>query len=216
MVLFTSDTRRGSMKMHAAVVHAPSEKGPGGNYADFRFDAARAMRLRRVSVSPLAVAMVERSSLPQSRCIKRSRERAFNQLQAISGEPFIASRISKTGGYKVLYTFKGGSDGAYPHAALVAFKGLLYSTTVWGGTGSACGGGIGCAPCSAPAQRRRTRSLQLQRGIRRQNPDTGWLSTRERSMASLTVGARPRRWQDGFCYQRKRERTRAPQLRQRF
>ncbi len=46
-------------------------------------------------------------------------------------------------GYKVLYAFKGGTDGAYPYAGLLADSaGNLYGTTNSGG-GSGCGGS-GC------------------------------------------------------------------------
>jgi len=34
----------------------------------------------------------------------------------------------------VLYSFKGGSDGAYPYARLVAANGALYGTTYQGGS----------------------------------------------------------------------------------
>jgi uncharacterized repeat protein (TIGR03803 family) len=40
----------------------------------------------------------------------------------------------KTGTVKVLYDFKGGSDGDYPLAGLVALNGTLYGTTWAGGT----------------------------------------------------------------------------------
>ncbi|MBV8153652.1 MAG: hypothetical protein JOY98_04485, partial [Candidatus Eremiobacteraeota bacterium] len=40
-------------------------------------------------------------------------------------------------GYKVLYRFGGGSDGATPEAALVAFGGKLYGTTFFGGSAGA-------------------------------------------------------------------------------
>lgn len=40
----------------------------------------------------------------------------------------------KTRAGKVLYAFKGGSDGAFPAFAPTALGGLLYGTTSWGGT----------------------------------------------------------------------------------
>lgn len=45
--------------------------------------------------------------------------------------------ISPSGKEKVLYSFKGGTDGATPQAALVALNGVLYGTTF-------AGGGPGC------------------------------------------------------------------------
>jgi uncharacterized repeat protein (TIGR03803 family) len=47
--------------------------------------------------------------------------------------------------YSVLYTFKGGKDGASPNAVLADVKGWLYSTAEFGG-GTACHnfGGSGC------------------------------------------------------------------------
>jgi uncharacterized repeat protein (TIGR03803 family) len=47
------------------------------------------------------------------------------------------------GGYEVLYSFAGGSDGAYPHAGLVNVNGTLFGTTLNGG-GSSCGYNQGC------------------------------------------------------------------------
>lgn len=49
------------------------------------------------------------------------------------------------GGYKerVVYSFKGGKDGSYPYAALIALHGVLYGTTSEGG-GSGCSYGSGC------------------------------------------------------------------------
>lgn len=38
------------------------------------------------------------------------------------------------GGYKVLYSFKGGNDGATPDASLINVGGTLYGTTFNGGT----------------------------------------------------------------------------------
>ncbi|MGC1380918.1 MAG: choice-of-anchor tandem repeat GloVer-containing protein [Candidatus Baltobacteraceae bacterium] len=37
-------------------------------------------------------------------------------------------------GYKLLYSFKNGSDGAYPYAGLTALNGTLYGATYGGGT----------------------------------------------------------------------------------
>jgi uncharacterized repeat protein (TIGR03803 family) len=40
---------------------------------------------------------------------------------------------AQAGGYKLLYTFQGGSDGANPQFNLVKYKGDLYGTTNFGG-----------------------------------------------------------------------------------
>jgi uncharacterized repeat protein (TIGR03803 family) len=44
-------------------------------------------------------------------------------------------RISTSGKVKVIYSFKGGTDGATPQAALVELHGVLYGTTSAGGGG---------------------------------------------------------------------------------
>jgi uncharacterized repeat protein (TIGR03803 family) len=49
----------------------------------------------------------------------------------------------KAGTEKVLYSFKGGSDGASPRAGLINVKGTLYGTTVHGGDTN-CDAGYGC------------------------------------------------------------------------
>jgi hypothetical protein len=44
----------------------------------------------------------------------------------------------------VLYDFRGGTDGANPHAGLISdSKGVLYGTT-WRGGGTGCVAGLGC------------------------------------------------------------------------
>ena len=53
-------------------------------------------------------------------------------------------RISTTGMEKVLYRFKGFSDGDDPYAGLVDVGGTLYGTTLGGGGGKACVPGGGC------------------------------------------------------------------------
>jgi uncharacterized repeat protein (TIGR03803 family) len=45
--------------------------------------------------------------------------------------------------YGVLYSFTGGSDGAYPNAVIKDAKGNIYGTTSAGGSGSACEMGCG-------------------------------------------------------------------------
>lgn len=52
---------------------------------------------------------------------------------------------AKTGKLKVLHTFAGGTDGAYPYLGALVLDGArnLYGTTVYGGS-STCGSGNGC------------------------------------------------------------------------
>ena len=53
--------------------------------------------------------------------------------------------ISTSGTEKVLYAFKGGSDGAFPLAGLIDVNGTLYGTTSEGGSGcNSSGEEIGC------------------------------------------------------------------------
>jgi uncharacterized repeat protein (TIGR03803 family) len=49
-------------------------------------------------------------------------------------------RITTTGEKKVLYNFRGGSDGYCPNGYLIHVKGKLYGTTT-------CGGGCSGEPC---------------------------------------------------------------------
>jgi hypothetical protein len=65
----------------------------------------------------------------------------------------------------VLYKFKGGNDGANPHAGLISDStGALYGTT-WHGGGTGCVGGLGCGtvfkltPPAAAASGRRAIGL---------------------------------------------------------
>jgi uncharacterized repeat protein (TIGR03803 family) len=55
-------------------------------------------------------------------------------------------KITPKGKESVLHSFAGGSDGAYPAAALIAGQGgTLYGTTEYGGTGSCTDSqGVGC------------------------------------------------------------------------
>lgn len=52
--------------------------------------------------------------------------------------------ISTSGAEKLLYSFAGGSDGAYPVAALINVNGTLYGTTLLGGGSTECGTSEGC------------------------------------------------------------------------
>lgn len=51
--------------------------------------------------------------------------------------------VSLSGSVKTLHVFKGGKDGYWPRAGLVAVNGALYGTSAAGGTGS-CGSQQGC------------------------------------------------------------------------
>jgi uncharacterized repeat protein (TIGR03803 family) len=46
-------------------------------------------------------------------------------------------------GFKVIYSFAGGTDGQWPMSTLVWYKGALYGTTYKGGVVSSCGHGCG-------------------------------------------------------------------------
>ena len=50
--------------------------------------------------------------------------------------------VTPGGAYKVMYRFTGGSDGQLPQGQLVAWRGALYGTTIYGG-GTGCNGN-GC------------------------------------------------------------------------
>jgi uncharacterized repeat protein (TIGR03803 family) len=61
------------------------------------------------------------------------------QVNGDSGQPL------NNGGYKLLYSFKGGSDGDVPFAGLIFVKGMLYGTTTYGGyLSSPCNSSNGC------------------------------------------------------------------------
>ncbi len=65
--------------------------------------------------------------------------RPAHQVNGFSADPF------NSGGYKLLYSFKGGSDGDFPSAGLIFVKGLLYGTTSSGGyLESPCNDSNGC------------------------------------------------------------------------
>ncbi|MGB8908926.1 MAG: choice-of-anchor tandem repeat GloVer-containing protein [Candidatus Cybelea sp.] len=55
----------------------------------------------------------------------------------ISGHGTVFS-ISAAGVYKVLYHFRGGSDGSDPQAGLTDLNGTLYGTTPLGGYRDKC------------------------------------------------------------------------------
>lgn len=56
---------------------------------------------------------------------------AYYQSSGASGTVFI---IKTSGKEKVLHSFRGGADGAYPVAGLADVNGMLYGTTEYGGT----------------------------------------------------------------------------------
>jgi uncharacterized repeat protein (TIGR03803 family) len=59
-------------------------------------------------------------------------------------------RVTTGGNEQMLYSFKGNSDGAYANTTLLYVKGVLYGTTLFGGSGScARAGGNGCGTVSS-------------------------------------------------------------------
>jgi uncharacterized repeat protein (TIGR03803 family) len=61
-----------------------------------------------------------------------------------SGCGTVYSISTTTGKEMVLYGFAGGSDGNYPFAPLLAMKGTLYGTTLYGGSGCSSSSSDGC------------------------------------------------------------------------
>jgi uncharacterized repeat protein (TIGR03803 family) len=53
-------------------------------------------------------------------------------------------KVTPNGIESVIYSFKGGSDGALPLSDLINVGGTLYGTTQFGGGGMGCSGGAGC------------------------------------------------------------------------
>ena len=54
-----------------------------------------------------------------------------------AGQGIVFSLSLKTGAESVVYTFQGGAnDGSYPQARLIAVDGMLYGTTMQGGSGN--------------------------------------------------------------------------------
>ena len=52
-------------------------------------------------------------------------------------------RVPVGSGYRTIYAFAGGSDGAQPEAGLLAVNGALLGTTYVGGNATSCSGGCG-------------------------------------------------------------------------
>lgn len=55
---------------------------------------------------------------------------------ALSAAGLLTAQTAAAGTYRLVYTFKGGSDGAAPSARLIAIGGMLYGTTFRGGSQS--------------------------------------------------------------------------------
>lgn len=68
--------------------------------------------------------------------MKNLRARAVVLGVALSGVAMAPA--ARAASEKVIYSFKGGSDGAVPYAGLLNVKGTLYGTTTGGGTGAGC------------------------------------------------------------------------------
>ncbi|MBV9990718.1 MAG: hypothetical protein JOZ72_05435 [Alphaproteobacteria bacterium] len=63
----------------------------------------------------------------------------------------VAFRLATDGSFKVLYAFKGGSDGAFPQGALIQDQaGNLYGTAYGGGSAGCLGSGCGTVYRIAP------------------------------------------------------------------
>jgi len=60
------------------------------------------------------------------------------------GVVFVISRSGSGYSERVLYSFKGGKDGASPRAGLTYGNGIFYGTTSKGGAGGSCRPSLGC------------------------------------------------------------------------
>jgi uncharacterized repeat protein (TIGR03803 family) len=80
-----------------------------------------------------------------------------------------------TGKEKVLYSFAGGADGAYPHTALLYQNGLLYGTTGIGG-GGACSTGCGTVFSVNPATGAKVTLYRFAGGNDGQTPEAPLIS----------------------------------------
>lgn len=66
-----------------------------------------------------------------------------DDMQPPSGAPARSAAVPSSVAYSVIYSFKGGADGANPRASLRDVKGTLYGTTYEGG-GTECQNSAGC------------------------------------------------------------------------
>jgi uncharacterized repeat protein (TIGR03803 family) len=64
-----------------------------------------------------------------------------------------------TGAERVLYSFKGSSDGAYPAANLINLAGTLYGTTSQGGESATCAAAGGCGTVFSIATKSRAEQV---------------------------------------------------------
>src|SRR5581483_3626850 len=103
-------------------------------------DPANAMKLtlRSVIVAALVASGCSRGGLPPSPLPYESAgsPNANASRSTASTRPVAA-------GYRTVYAFQGGSDGAQPEAGLLAVNGALVGTTYAGGDASGCSGGCG-------------------------------------------------------------------------
>jgi uncharacterized repeat protein (TIGR03803 family) len=78
--------------------------------------------------------------------------RSLNHIQAgcIAVALLAATGPARAGSEKVVYSFKGGSDGLYPEAGLINVGGTLYGTTGGGGS-EKCRNGCGTVFSVTPA-----------------------------------------------------------------
>jgi len=96
------------------------------------------LTLRSVIVAALVASGCSRGGLPPSPLPYESAgsPNADASRSTASTRPVAA-------GYRTVYAFQGGSDGAQPEAGLLAVNGALVGTTYAGGDASGCSGGCG-------------------------------------------------------------------------
>ena len=97
------------------------------------------IRIFSFFVCGMALVSCSRSSSPLPTTLSNGGAPAWDATQrsetSFTGQPDVRAA------YKVLYSFKGGTDGASLFDGLLALNGKLYGTTLNGGTGCS---GVGC------------------------------------------------------------------------